>query len=176
MRKKKVKPYRSFSKCVQARFDTVGNKYLFKGEAKNLFVNLSNVSVINPVFDQIGACICSGITKLPLNSVESCDKDISNVGCVVKKSAGHKFHYNVFAKTFFPKCEYISPIIGRPVTTNQYNIGLLIGKDLGDDIGEPSSCSVDHSFSSTHMCWVDGDEPPACTDDLKSILVNTVSH
>ena len=33
---------------------------------------------------------------------------------------------------------------------------------------------VDHSSSSTPMCWVEGDEPPVCTDDLKSILVNTV--
>ena len=141
MRKKKVKPYRRFSNCVQARFDTVGNiKYLFKGEAKNLFVNSCNASVMNPVFDKIGACNSSGIKKLPLNRVESSDKDISNVSCVVKKSAGYKFHYNVFAKTFFPKCEYISPIIGRPVTANQYNIGLLIGKVIGDDIGEPSSC------------------------------------
>ena len=61
---------------------------------------------------------------------------------------------------------------GRPVTTNQYNIGLLISKAIGDDIGEPSSCSVNHNSSSTSIYWVD--ELPTCTDELKSIMVNIV--
>ena len=49
-------------------------------------------------------------------------------------------------------CEYIAPISGRPVASNQFNIGLSFGKVIGDDIGELSSYSVDHSSYNTPMC------------------------
>ena len=91
----------------------------------------------------------------------------------MKKSVAHNFKINVFAKTFIPKYKYITPISVRPVPSNQLNIELSIGKFIGDDIGELSSYSVDHDSCSTSVCWVDGGRPAACTDKLKSILVNT---
>ena len=107
--RKKARPYRRFSNCVQACFGTVENNYLFKGEAENLFVNLCNVSVVNPVFDKIGGCNSIGIKELSSNRVEPSDKYISNINCAVEKSIGHGVHYNVFAKTFFPQtCVFIS--------------------------------------------------------------------
>ena len=173
MRKKKVKPHRRFSNYVQARFDTVGNKYLFKGEPANVFVNSHNILCINPVVDNMGVCNYGGIKELPANRIETSDKVNNDVSCVVKKSVNHNFSFNVFAKTIFPKCEYIAPINGWPVASNQFNIGLSIGGVIGDDIGELSSYSVDHSSYNTPVCWVDGGRPSFCTDKLKSILVNT---
>ena len=145
MRKKKVKPHRRFSNYVQARFDTVGNKYLFKGEPANIFGNSHNTLGINPVVDNMGVRNSSGIKELCASNIESSDKVSNDVSCVVKKSVNHNFSFNVFAKTFFPKCEYVAPISGRPVASNQFNIGLSIGKVIGDDIGELSSYSVDHN-------------------------------
>ena len=104
MRKKKVKRHRRFSNYVQAHFGTVGNKYLFKGEAASLFVNSYNISGINPVVDNMGVCNSSGIEELPPNRVESSNKVSNDVSCVVKKSVDYNFNFNVFAKTFFPKC------------------------------------------------------------------------
>ena len=54
MTKKKAKPHRRFSNYVQARFDTIRNKYLFKGEAGSDFVNSHIVSNINTVIDSMG--------------------------------------------------------------------------------------------------------------------------
>ena len=168
MTKKRFKPHRRFSNYVQARFDTVGNKYSFKGEAANEFVNSYIVSNINPVIDNMGVYNSGGSEEIPAYSIEFTDK-VS----VVKKSVAHNFKFDVFAKTFISKYNYITPISGRPVASNQSNIELSIGRLIGEDIGELSSYSVDHDFCSTSVCWVDGDRPSACTDKLKSILVNT---
>ena len=173
MTKKRFKPHRRFSNYVQACFDTVGNKYLFKGEAANEFVNSYIVSNINPVIDNMGVHNSGGSEEIPAYSIEFTDKVSKDVSCVVKKSVAHNFKFDVFAKTFIPKYNYITPISGRPVASNQSNIELSIGRLIGEDIGELSSYSVDHDFCSTAVCWVDGDRPSACTDKLKSILVNT---
>ena len=114
-----------------------------------------------------------GIEEIPACSIESTDIVSNDVSCVVKQSVAHNFKFNVFAKTFLPKYEYITPISGRPVASNQLNIELSIGRVIGDDIDELSSYSVDHGSCSTSVYWVDGDRPSACTDILKSILVNT---
>ena len=113
MRKKKVKLHRRFSNYVQARFDTVGNKYLFKGEAPSLFINSYSISGISPVIDNMGVCNSGGIEELPPNRVESSDKVSNDLNCVVEKSVDHNFNFNDFAKTFVPKCECIAPISGR---------------------------------------------------------------
>ena len=173
MTKKKVKLCRRFNNCIEAGFDTVVNKYLFKGEAENLLVHLNKVSVVNSFSNNTVMYNSVGIKEVSANRVELYEKDISNVNCVEKKCTGDGFQWNVLAKTFFPGCEYTSPISGCPVPSNQYNIGFLLSNVIGDDIGVPSLCSINNVLSDTSIYWVGGDEPSFCTDELRSTLVHT---
>ena len=84
MTKKRFKPHIRFSNYVQARFDTVGNKYSFKGEAANEFVNSYIVSNINPVIDNMGVYNSGGREEIPAYSIEFTDKVSKDVSCVVK--------------------------------------------------------------------------------------------
>ena len=73
---------------------------------------------INPVVDNMGVRNFSGTEEISARNIESSDKVSNDVSCVVKKSVNRNFCFNDFAKTFYPKCEYVPLVVGLWPQTN----------------------------------------------------------